>query len=158
MRGRPRARGRATPRSARRSRRDRNSRAERSSRASIDGPLALPLQREVKAGRGMLLARRTSPALPQHEHRVTFRAEAIWGLRSGEIVRKHKIQSLRLMPGAARTDALVVGVAIEEQRIALVAEPPAALHARAFGDIEIQLHARGAARVGATRGAMALVG
>ena len=103
----------------------------------------------------MIFAGRAS-SLAHLEHCVTFRAKAESGSASGDVMTEHEIKSLSPMATAAGTNALV-GVAIKKQRVALIAEPPAALRARTLGDIEAQLHARTAAGVGSSRRATALI-
>lgn len=103
----------------------------------------------------MILTGRAS-SLAYLEHCMTFRAEAELVSASGDIMAEHKIEAFGPMTTTAGTNALV-GVPVKEQRVAFVAEPPASLEARPLGEIEAQLHPRGAAAVGSPCSAPAFV-
>jgi hypothetical protein len=121
----------------------------------IDRLRILRIQHEQEAGCRVIFAGRAS-SLARLEHRMTFRAKTELGSASGEVMGEHEIKSLGPMATAAGANALF-GVSIKKQRVALVAEPPAALRFRALGDIESQPYARTASSVGSSRRATALV-
>ena len=124
---------------------------------SVDDLGFLAVQEKDEAGRGMIFALGTS-SLARLKQGMAFRAEPESGEVLGDAVCEDEVEPLRTVPAtASRANALVVE-AVEEKRIAFVAEAPIVLRARTSGRIKRQLHPCLSAAVSATCDAVALVG